>query len=262
MRLAIEQMRLSTGKGPKVGAVLANDDQLLAVGHKAPGVHAERAAIETALSEGKSLKDASLFTTLEPCVSIASQKEPCAQLISRVGIRNVFIGRFDPNPHIHRAGWRALRDAGVSLHDFTADLRKEIDTINEQFIEHFIAGTGPTGGAKFDYQLNGGKFEIQLSDSDERSIVTQWTNRGAGSIHAYAVQPVRVALARYASKFSEIDDPRAFDFTYTVPVNVAEIAVFTSDIGSVLVKVLEVEAGASNGAAQRFVKIEFEVRYQ
>ncbi len=260
MHLAIEQMRMSTGKGPKVGAVLISDDEIVAVGHKQGGVHAERAAIEAALAAGKNLSGATLYTTLEPCVSVGSQKEPCAQLISRVGIRTVYIGRYDPNPHIYREGWRVLRDAGVSLHDFESDLRSEIDAINQQFIDHFVSGIGPRSGAKFDYQLNGGKFEIQFSETDERSIVTQWTNRGANSIYAYAVQPVRVALARYAAEFAEIDDPYAFDFSHTVPVNVGEMAVFVSDVGSVLVKVVEVETGTTSGAAQRFVKIQYEVR--
>lgn len=262
MRLAIEQMRMSTGKGPKVGAVLVNGNEVIAVGHKQPGVHAERSAIEAALAAGKNLRGATLYTTLEPCISIDSQKEPCAQLISRVGVATVYIGRFDPNPHIHRAGWRALRDAGLSLHDFSSDFRTEIDSINQQFIEHFVAGTGPEGGAKFDYQLNGGKFEIQFSKADERSIVTQWTNRGANSIYAYAVPPVRVALARYAINFVEIDDPQALDFTYTVPVNVGEIAAFVSPVGAILVKVIEVEAGSTNGAAQRFLKIQYQARPQ
>jgi diaminohydroxyphosphoribosylaminopyrimidine deaminase/5-amino-6-(5-phosphoribosylamino)uracil reductase len=259
-RHAIEQMRMSTGRGPKVGAVLVIDDEVIAVGHKAPGIHAERAAVQAALAAGRSLSAATLYTTLEPCVSVDSQAEPCALLISRVGIRKVYIGRYDSNPHIYRAGWRALRDAGVSLHDFDSELRKEIDAINEEFSEHFVSGTGPTGGAKLDYQLNGGRFEIQFSDADKRSIVTQWTNRGEGSIYAYAVQPVRVALARYAFEFSEIDDPKALDFTYTVPVSDGEIAVFASDAGSVLVKVVEVHAGGTGGAAQRFVKIQYEVR--
>lgn len=260
MQLAIEQMRESKGRGPKVGAVLVLDGKIIAVGYKQPGVHAERAAIKCAIAAGKDLNGAILFTTLEPCVSVHSQKEPCARLIAEVGIKTVYIGRYDPNPHIYRAGWRALRDAGVSLHDFEPELRKEIDEINQEFMDHFVGGTGPSGGARFDYQQNGGKFEIQLSESDERSILTQWTNRGANSIYAYATRPVQVGLARYAVQFSEIDDPTALDFTYTVPVQVGEIAAFVSDIGAVLVKVLEVEAGPTDGAAQRFVKIEYQVR--
>jgi diaminohydroxyphosphoribosylaminopyrimidine deaminase/5-amino-6-(5-phosphoribosylamino)uracil reductase len=132
--------------------------------------------------------------------------------------------------------------------------------INQQFTGHFAVGTGPAGGAKFDYQLNGGRFEIQFSELDERSIVTQWTHRGSGSIYAYAVRPVTVALARYAATFTEIDDPSALDFTYTVPVSIGEIAVFLSESEAVLVRVEEVDAGAAAGASQRFVKITYEVR--
>lgn len=125
---------------------------------------------------------------------------------------------------------------------------------------HFVSGTGPTSGAKFDYQLNGGKFEIQFSEDDERSIITQWTDRSRESIHAYAVKPVEVAIARYATEFSEIDDPLAYDFTYTVPINVSEIAIFVSDDGAVLVKVLEVESEPTTTSAQKYVKIQYEVR--
>jgi diaminohydroxyphosphoribosylaminopyrimidine deaminase/5-amino-6-(5-phosphoribosylamino)uracil reductase len=78
-------------------------------------------------------------------------------------LRTRQIGRYDRNPQIYREGWRALRDAGVRLHDFESELRTEIDAINQEFIEHFVAGTGPSGGAKFDYQLNVGRFEIQFS---------------------------------------------------------------------------------------------------
>lgn len=98
MQLAIEQMRKSTGRGPKVGVILVINDEVVAVGHKLTGIHAERAAIEAALTTRNNLSEATLYTTLEPCVSVGSQKESCAQLISRVGIRKVFIGRYDPNP--------------------------------------------------------------------------------------------------------------------------------------------------------------------
>jgi diaminohydroxyphosphoribosylaminopyrimidine deaminase/5-amino-6-(5-phosphoribosylamino)uracil reductase len=260
MQLAIEEMRKSSGPGPKVGAVVVIDGKAIGIGHRAPGVHAERSAIETALASGADLRGASLYTTLEPCIRAGSNRESCAELIQRVGIGTVYIGRYDTNPQIYREGWKLLRDAGMSLYDFDMPLRLEIDRVNQDFAEHFTSGVGPTGGAKFDYQLNGGNFEIQFSDTDTRSIVTCWTNRGANSIYAYAVQPVRVALARYAVAFSEIDDPRAFDFTYTVPVEVGEIAVFVSDSGAILVKVVEVNSGGAAGAAQRFVKLQYEVR--
>jgi diaminohydroxyphosphoribosylaminopyrimidine deaminase/5-amino-6-(5-phosphoribosylamino)uracil reductase len=260
MTLAIEQMRASTSRGPKVGAVIVRSGRVIATGRRAPNLHAERVAIESAIANGHDLRGATLFTTLEPCVSVGGAREPCAALIARVGIDTVYIGRYDPNPLVNRLGWKVLRDAGVALRDFTADLRSEIDEINQTFVEHFVSGVGPTGGAKFDYQFNGGRFEIQFSPDDERSIVTQWTHRGSGSIYAYAVMPVTVCLAKYAASFSEIDDPEAFDFNYTVPVHEGEIVVFRSPVGAVLVLVEEVHAGAHTGASQRFVKVKFEVR--
>jgi diaminohydroxyphosphoribosylaminopyrimidine deaminase/5-amino-6-(5-phosphoribosylamino)uracil reductase len=260
MRLAIEEMRKSTGRGPKVGAVVVNEAGVISMGHRVVGTHAERGAIDAALAAGTDLRGTTLFTTLEPCVSSDSGRESCAELISRVGIRIVYVGRYDTNPQIYRHGWKLLRAAAISVKDFPIELRSEIDSINAEFADHFVRGIGPSGGAKFDYQLNGGNFEIQFSEDDERSIVTRWVNRGATSIYAYANRPVQVALARYAVAFDEIDDPRAFDFTYTVPVHVGEIAVFVCDLGAVLVKVNEVEAGFSGGAAQRFVKIDYEVR--
>ncbi|ABO23176.1 deaminase [Shewanella loihica] len=260
MKQAVDQMRMSEGKGPKVGAVIVTKGHQVIAGHKKNGTHAERAAIEEAQEKKIDLRGATLYSTLEPCVSVGSKKEACSDLISRVGIKTVYIGRYDPNPNIQRLGWKKLRDEGISLHDFDIEFRNEIDEINQTFMEHFVSGTGPTGGARFDYQLNGGEFEIQFSEDDERSIITQWTNRGKDSIYAYAVKPVEVAIARYATEFSEIDDPLAYDFTYTVPVSVGEIAIFVSNDGAVLVKVLEVESDPAKTTSQKYVKIKYEVR--
>lgn len=260
MEHAIDEMTRSQGRGPKVGAVLVQDGQILAAGHRAPGVHAERAAIEAAQGNGGRLKGAILYTTLEPCVNVGSSKESCAELISRSGIAAVVIGRYDPNPRIYREGWKTLRERGVQLRDFDPDLRDRIDTLNAEFIEHFVSGIGPTGGAKFDYLLNGGNFEIQYSELDERTIVTRWTIRGENSIYAYANRPLKVALARHAKQFKEIDDPTALDFDYYAAIAVGEIAVFVSDSAAVLVKVNEVHAGHQHGSDHTSVKIEYEVR--
>lgn len=260
MEQAINQMRLSKGRGPLVGAVIEKDGVVLALGHREPGLHAERAAIEAAQAQGIDLRGATVYSTLEPCVETGAAKECCADLIARTGCSTVYIGRYDPNPLIYREGWKRLRDAGVALRDFAPDLRDQIDQLNLVFAEHFKGGTGPTGGAKFDYSLNEGKFEIQLSPSDERTILTRWARCGVGAIYAYAVRPVRVALARYARTFEEVDDPRALDFNYTVRVAVGEIAAFVSPTGCALVKILEVESGPDYGAPRTSVKIQYEIR--
>jgi diaminohydroxyphosphoribosylaminopyrimidine deaminase/5-amino-6-(5-phosphoribosylamino)uracil reductase len=259
MELAISEMKKCDGRGPRVGVVIEQDGKVIS-NHRLPNHHAEAGVIQAALLQGMDLRGATLYSTLEPCVEAGSSKECCSDLIARVGIRTVYIGRYDSNPLIYRGGWKRLRDAGIIVRDFDSDLRTTIDEINATFAEHFVAGIGPRGGAKFDFLLNGGKFEIQYSKSDERTIVTQWTLRGRDSIYAYAVQPVRVALARYASEFGEIDDPRAFDFNYTVPVRVGEIAVFVIESGAALVKVLAVESGPDFGSAHTFLKIQYEIR--
>lgn len=263
MELAIEQMESSSApQGIRVGAVIAQDGEVIAQACRVAGIHAERAAIEAALARNSSLSGSTLYTTLEPCVAIDSKREPCADLIAKTGISTVYIGRYDPNPSVNRLGWRTLRDAGLEVRDFPADLRTKIDELNRTFADRFAVGVGPIGGAKFDYQLHGGKFEIQFSPDDSRRITTQWSQRGADSIHAYAVPPVTVALARYARTFAEIDDAGALDFTYTVPVHTGEIAVFRSKLGAVLVRIEAVERGLDSGASVRFVKITFEVRPQ
>ena len=259
---AIEEMRLSSARGPKIGAVLAKDGLVLSMGHRQTNLHAERNAIEKALAAGVDARGSTIYTTLEPCINLNRSQESCADLIVRSGIKSAVIGRYDTNPRIYREGWKRLRDGGVTLRDFDSDLRAQIDEINATFAEHFVSSIGPIGGAEFDYLLNGGNFEIQFSDEDERSIVTRWSLRDARSVHAYANRPLRVALARHATEFSEIDDPTAFDFDYHAPIREGEIAVFVNEFGAVLVKVIKVHGGPERGATHTSVKIRFEVRPQ
>lgn len=262
MVIAIEEMQLSSGRGPKVGAVLVKDGRVLSKGHRQPNLHAERDALEKAAAHRIDVRGSTIYTTLEPCVNVGGTRESCADLIVRSGIKAAVIGRYDTNPRIYREGWKKLRDGGVTLRDFDAELRAELDQLNATFVEHFVSGTGPTGGAEFDYLLNGGRFEIQFSAEDERTMVTRWSLRDDSSVHAYADRPLRVALARHAADFSEIDDPTAFDFDYHAPIKEGEIAVFVGESGAVLVKVIQVHGGPDRGATHTSVKIKFEVRPQ
>lgn len=258
--MSIEEMQLSSGRGPKVGAVLVKEGRVLSKGHRQTNLHAERDALEKAASEHIDVRGSTIYTTLEPCVNVGGRVESCADLIIRSGIKSAVIGRYDTNPRIYREGWKKLRDGGVALRDFDPDLREELDQLNATFVEHFVSGIGPTGGAEFDYLQNGGKFEIQFSAEDERSVVTRWSLRDASSVHAYANRPLKVALARHAVEFSEIDDPTAFNFDHHAPIKKGEIAVFFGESGAVLVKVIDVHGGPERGATHTSVKIKFEVR--
>lgn len=263
MEQAIEEMAKSRGDGPKVGVVLVAHQEIVSVAHRTPGLHAERAAIQAAQANGVDLRQATIYTTLEPCVSIGSNSqatESCADLIARLGILTVVVGRYDTNPLVYREGWKALRAAGVTLRDFDPDLRERIDTLNARFVGHFVLGTGPVGGAKFDYTLNEGDFEIRYSETDHRSIVTQWTMAGKRAIYACARRPLEVALAKYANEFSEIDDPRALDFGHSIRVDEGEIVAFVGETGCALIKVLEVHSGPRYESDHTSVRIQYEVR--
>lgn len=104
------------------------------------GLHAEEVALEKARERAIEVSGAALYTTLEPCANSRTSGVPCCQLISDGGIAVVHIGEYDPNPRIYRLGWRHLRDHGVLLRDFPADLRALAHEDNADFTTVFRRG--------------------------------------------------------------------------------------------------------------------------
>lgn len=188
---AIAEMEKSQEK-VKVGAVIVIDGKIVATGFRKQGKHAEREAIEFANAHRLDLRKATLYATLEPCVNLAEgqDKQSCADLIIESKIREVVIGRYDPNPIIFRRGWKHLRDAGIWLRDFPKDLRDEVDRINQRFMNFFAKGVGPSGGAKIDHR-DRGTFQVQFSPDDHRTMEISWTVAGRDCAHAYAVRRSR-----------------------------------------------------------------------
>ncbi len=107
-----------TFPNPSVGAVLFRGDRFLGGAHSSPagGPHAEILAMRRASQRHgeKSLRGASLAVTLEPC-SHQGRTGPCADAVIAAGIRRVFIGQRDPNPHVSGRGIRRLRRAGLEV---------------------------------------------------------------------------------------------------------------------------------------------------
>lgn len=102
-----------------VGAVLVDDSlNLLGEGFHPQfgGPHAEVEAIADATKRRrkKKLKDATLFVSLEPCCHFG-KTPPCTHAILAAGIRNVVVGRTDPNPQVAGNGIAELRAAGVEV---------------------------------------------------------------------------------------------------------------------------------------------------
>lgn len=142
MKMAIEQARKSTPEDerthPRVGVVVVKGGKVLAVAHRGEfsGNHAEYAALEKKLPDDV-VAGASLYTTLEPCTTRNHPKVPCAERIKERRLARVVVRMLDPNPEIRGLGWNALRDAGVAMEMFPADLMSEIEELNRDFTRQF-----------------------------------------------------------------------------------------------------------------------------
>lgn len=258
---AISEMEKSEQGQQKIGAILVKNDKIIGRGHKKSTCHAERMAITQAKENGNNITNSSLYTTLEPCVYVGKGKtKSCSELIIEEKIKHVVIGSYDPNSKVKRKGWKTLREAGIKLFDFEEDLHEEVLRKNEKGVIVFKEGVGLSGGARFDYELNGGQFIIKESAESKNQIITRWTKKGVDGIYAYAVHGVRVAKADYAESFEDIDEIHQFDFeSHSVAVDLGEICIFKNDDMAVLVKVKEVKSGLKYGSDETAVKIQWQV---
>ncbi|MFO1728552.1 deaminase [Pseudomonas aeruginosa] len=259
MEQAIQEMSNSPGS-TKVGAVLVVDGEIVATGHKVPGCHAERAAIEQAKANGIDLRQAVLYTTLEPCVQVkeTQSKACCSSLILDEGIPRVFIGYTDPNPRVLRQGWRSLRDGAVELQYFPQDLRSNIEAI-DPFVHVFSQSIGPTGTMTVDV-LEPETVTIQFSADDSRTMAIRWSWTDKGVAFAYSSPGIDVALAREAKAFSEVDDPSIFKFGTQARVPIGSIVVFRKHDAYLLANVIDAQAGPKYKDKHYLVKFKYEVR--
>lgn len=245
---------------PAVGAVIVKNGAEVASAYRgqcAPGNHAEKCAIESA--EGADLRGAVAYTTLEPCSRRNEPKIACAQRLIDQGVGAVFIGLYDPNPKIYREGWKMLRDAGITLRDFPADLRREIRDINMSFLEQYRSNNNRSGSATFDYV----RSPIFSIGEPPLTIDTKWSHAASGVIHAYS-EPGKIALARYAKALDEIDDPSAMDFVpekHAVTANEGDVVVFCGNSEHIFAVVqVEQVLSLNRGDDRNEVTFSYEIR--
>ena len=101
-----------------VGAVLVSDaGDVIATGYSReldPKDHAEEVALARAADDPR-LARATLYSSLEPCLSRASRPRSCAELIEAAGIPRVVIAWLEPPLFTAGGGGVRLRSAGVTV---------------------------------------------------------------------------------------------------------------------------------------------------
>lgn len=141
-----EALRLaSKAKGnvspnPLVGCVIVSKDgkQIGQGYHKKFGeAHAEVNAVDS-VKDPASLKEATVFVTLEPC-SHHGKTPPCATMLGNLPIAKVVVAMKDPNPTVNGKGLLHLRNKGIEVEVGT--LKKEAEKLNEFFIHHQTFGS-------------------------------------------------------------------------------------------------------------------------
>jgi diaminohydroxyphosphoribosylaminopyrimidine deaminase/5-amino-6-(5-phosphoribosylamino)uracil reductase len=112
---------------PLVGAVIVKNGRIIGEGYhqKYGEAHAEINAIH---SSKQSVKNATLYCTLEPCCHTDKQTPPCVNRIITEGIKRVVVASTDPNPKVSGKGFELLKKVGIEvMHGLLAEENEELN---------------------------------------------------------------------------------------------------------------------------------------
>ncbi|WAC92220.1 deaminase [Mycobacterium sp. Aquia_213] len=239
MRTAVDLGKQSVAEQgkvtPYVGAVVVKDGEVVGSGYRGKtgaGNHAEYGVLKGLADTD--LTGAQVFSTLEPCSKRGPDRIPCARRLAEARVSDVWIGLYDQNPVIDRRGWKILRDAGVTVHDFPSDLRDEIALDNSQFMGQYKVATGESGQVTFDGSATAGGILVRSSIGDIQIRTSPMGARGVWLIeHGH-----NVAAIPYGREFEEIDDPATLRFGHShfAQLGPSEMACLRSERGYLLLK--------------------------
>ena len=199
-RMMAEALRLGrlrkgrTAPNPAVGAVVALGEKILGRGfHERAGApHAEVTALGEA---GARARDATLYVTLEPCVT-RGRTPACAPFVAASGVKKVVIGTLDPHPEVAGKGAAALQEAGIGV--VVGVRERECRHLVEDFAK-FVAAKTPWVTAKFAMSLDG-KIATRSGDAT-------WISGPAARRYAHRLRWEHGAVAVGAGTL-RADDPR------------------------------------------------------
>ena len=105
---------IETSPNPKVGCVLVRDGVVIGQGWTQPvgQAHAEVQALRDAAANGRDVRGATAYVTLEPC-SHYGRTPPCANALIDAGIARVVAAIGDANPQVSGRGLAMLNEAGI-----------------------------------------------------------------------------------------------------------------------------------------------------
>jgi diaminohydroxyphosphoribosylaminopyrimidine deaminase/5-amino-6-(5-phosphoribosylamino)uracil reductase len=118
-----------------VGAVIVGaDGAVLATGYSResdPHDHAEEAAL--AKLGGRALPDATIYSSLEPCLRRLSRPRSCCELITAAGIRRVVLAWREPPLFVPGGGAAWLEGRGVTVTEIP-ELGPEARAVNAHLL--------------------------------------------------------------------------------------------------------------------------------
>ena len=215
MRRALELAQrglYSTHPNPRVGAVLARDEEIVGEGwHERAGEpHAEPIAIRAA---GDRARGATAYVTLEPC-GHHGRTPPCVDVLLAAGVRRVVYAVGDPNPRVNGAGAARLKEAGLKVQ--SGLLEADAEALNAGFLmrmRHRRPFIRLKTGASLDGKTALANGESQwITSEDARADVQHWRAQSGAVLTSAATviaddprldvrietprQPMRVVLDR------------------------------------------------------------------
>jgi len=154
IREALKSVPEDNQAHPKVGALLVDADGNIKYrahrGEEEKGGHAEYHLFKKIERDAFDPKDCALFVSLEPCTRRGKNKVPCSVRLAESGIKQIYIGTLDPNPHITGRGEMFL-SFEMAVDRFPSVLAAELRAINKDFFERYrythIPAVSPYAGS-------------------------------------------------------------------------------------------------------------------
>jgi diaminohydroxyphosphoribosylaminopyrimidine deaminase / 5-amino-6-(5-phosphoribosylamino)uracil reductase len=167
-----------------VGALLVHNNRIIGEGYHQVygGPHAEVNCIASVNDADKQLtSESSLYVSLEPCAHFG-KTPPCADLIIREQIKEVFVGCRDPFAQVNGRGIEKLKQAGVAvttgiLENDCRELNKRFFTFHTKHRPYIILKWAQTANRKIGYA---GTNRLIITNELTNRLVHKWRSEEAG----------------------------------------------------------------------------------